>query len=61
MLKAIIKRGDTEIKKPKFHQYKKPISIKNIDINKTAAYNKVSFGKKSFLIFDCLQRCKKRN
>ena len=26
--------GDTEIKKQKFHQYKRPISIKNMYINK---------------------------
>ena len=28
MEKAIIKFGDTEIEKHKFHQYKKPTSIK---------------------------------
>ena len=35
MEKTIIKFGDIEIEKLKFHQYKRPISIKNIDINKT--------------------------
>ena len=34
MEKAIIKCGDIEVEKHKFHQHKRPISIKNIDINK---------------------------
>ena len=34
MEKTIIKFGDIEIEKQKFHQHKRPISIKNIDINK---------------------------
>ena len=33
MEKIIIKFGDIEIEKQKFHQYKIPISIKNTDIN----------------------------
>ena len=37
--KTIIKFGDTEIEKHKFYQYKRPISIKNIDINKTVVSN----------------------
>ena len=32
--KSVIKFGDIEIEKQKFHQNKRPISIKNIDINK---------------------------
>ena len=39
------------IEKLKFHQYKKPISIKNVDINKIVVSNKVSFGKKSSKYF----------
>ena len=31
--KAITKFDDAEIEKQKFYQYKRPISIKNIDIN----------------------------
>ena len=31
MEKAIIKFGDTEIKKQKLHRHKRPVSIKNID------------------------------
>ena len=38
MEKTVIKFGDTEIEKQKFHQYKQykisPVSIKDIDINK---------------------------
>ena len=48
MEKTIMKFGDIEIKKQKFHQHKRPISIKNIDINKIVVSNKVSFSKKSF-------------
>ena len=48
MEKTITKVGDIEIEKQKFHQHKRPISIKNIDINKTLVFNKVSFGKKGF-------------
>ena len=33
MEKTIIKLGDIEIENQKFHQHKRPISIKNIDIN----------------------------
>ena len=40
----LIKFGDTEIEKHKFHQHKSPILINNIDI-------KVSFGKKGFKYF----------
>ena len=49
--KEIIRFGDTEIEKHKFRQYKRPISIKNVDINKTVVSNKVSFGKKGFKYF----------
>ena len=48
MEKTIIKFGDIEIEKQKFYQHKKPISIKDIDINKIIISNKVSFGKKGF-------------
>ena len=42
---------DTEIEKPKFHQYKRPISINNIDINKIVVSNKVSLGQNGFKYF----------
>ena len=47
----IIKFGDIEIKKQIFHQSKKTIFIKDIDINKIAVSSKVSFGKKGFKYF----------
>ena len=37
--------------KKKFHQHKRPIWIKNLDINKIVVCNKVSFGKKGFKYF----------
>ena len=40
MEKMIIKFGDIEIEKQKFHQHIRPISIKNIDINKIVVSNK---------------------
>ena len=46
MEKTVIKFGDIETKKQKFH--KRSISIKNKDINKIAVSNKISFGKKDF-------------
>ena len=51
MEKTTIKFGDIEIKKQKFYWYERPISIKDIDINKIVASNKVSFGKKGFKYF----------
>ena len=51
MEKTVIKFGDIEIEKYKFHQYKRPVSIKNIDINKTVVSNKVYLGKKVFKYF----------
>ena len=51
MVKTIIKFGDNEIEKEKFHQHKRPISINKIDINKIVVSNKTSFGKKGFRYF----------
>ena len=51
MEKKIVKFGDLEIEKQTFHQHKTPILIENIDINKIAVSNKVSFGKKGFKYF----------
>ena len=39
MDEKILKFGDTEIKKHKFHQHKSRISTKNIDINKIVVSN----------------------
>ena len=46
---TIIKFGDTEIEKFKF-QYKKPISIRNINMYKIVS-NKISFRKRGFKYF----------
>ena len=51
MGKTIMKFGDIEIEKQKFHHHKRSISIKNVDINKIVVSNKVSFGKKGFKYF----------
>ena len=47
----IIKFDGTEIEEYEFHQYKSPISINNIDINKIAGSNKFTFGKQDFKYF----------
>ena len=61
MEKTIIKFGDIEIEKQKFHQYKRHISINNIDINKMVVSNKVSFGKKGLSISSAIKMLKKLN
>ena len=58
-MEKVIKFGDTEIQKQKFHQYKELISIKNIDIKKIVVSNKVSFGKKGFKYFIGYKNTKK--
>ena len=51
MEKTVIKFGYIEIKKQKFHQHKRPLSIKNIEINKIVLSSKVSSDKKGFRFF----------
>ena len=51
MDKKIIKFDDAEKKKYKFDQYKRPILIDNIDVNKIVVSNKISFGKNDFKYF----------
>ena len=51
MGKNIIKFDDTEIEEYKFHQYKSPILIKDIDINERVLSNKFPFGKQDFEYF----------
>ena len=51
MEKAIIKFGDIEIRKQKFHQHKEPFSKKSIKIDKIVVFNKVPLGKKGFKCF----------
>ena len=48
MEKPIWKFDGTYIGKQKFNQNKRPISIKNIDLNKIVVSNKVYFSKKVF-------------
>ena len=43
--------SESEIQKQKFYQYKRPISIKKIDINKIVVSNKVLIGKERFKYF----------
>ena len=50
-IEKLIKFGDFEIQKQKFHEHKGPISIKNIDITTILVSDKVSFGKKGFKYF----------
>ena len=45
----------------KFHQHKRPISIKNVDIEKIVVSNKVRFGKKGFKYFIGYKDAKKLN
>ena len=48
MDKKVIKFDDTVIKKYKLHQYRRPISIDNIDVNKIVVSNRIFFGKNDF-------------
>ena len=59
MDKKIIKFDETEIEKYKLHKNKNPILINNIDINKIAVSNKVSFGKNDFKYFIDYKNSKK--
>ena len=59
MDKKIIKFDGTETKKYKFHQYKRPISTDNIDVDKIVVSNKISFGKNDFKYFIGYKNAKK--
>ena len=48
MEKTVIKFDGIKIPKQKFHQHKRPISIKNVDIDKIVVSNKVPSGTKGF-------------
>ena len=50
-MEEVIKFGDIEIQKQKFHQHEETISIKNINIIKIVVSSKVPFGKKGFKYF----------
>ena len=49
------------MQKQKFHQHKRPISIKNVDIENIVVSNKVRFGKKGFKYFIGYKDAKKLN
>ena len=51
MYKRNIKFDGTEIEEYEFHPYKSPISINDIDINKTAVSAKFPFDKRDFKCF----------
>ena len=55
MDKKVIKFDDTEIKEYQFHQYRSPILINAIDINKIVTSNKFLFGKQDLKIIKKLK------
>ena len=57
--KTIIKFEDIEIEEQKFHQYKRSIPIKKIDINNIVVSNKTSFGKKVLNVSLAIKMLKK--
>ena len=59
MEKTIIKFGDIKMKKQKFHQYKRPISIDNIDVDKIVVSKNLSFDKNRFKYFISNKNTKK--
>ena len=55
--KEILTFGDTEIEKNKFYRYKSPIFLKDVDIEKVLASNKITFDKKrtiNTLLITCI-------
>ena len=51
MGKQIITFGNTEIEKHKFHQHKSPVSIYDVNVDRTEVPNRFPFGKKDFKHF----------
>ena len=51
MDKKNIKFDDTEVEEYEFNQYKSPILINDVDINKIVVSNKFPFGKQDFKYF----------
>ena len=47
----IIAFGNIKVEKYKFHQYKSPFSINDVDISKIVLSNSVTFSKKGFKKF----------
>ena len=50
---------DIDIERQKFHQYERPISIKNKDVNKIVVFNKVFLAKKVLNISSVIKMVKK--
>ena len=50
MGKEILRFDDIEIQKDKFYQYKSPIFLEDVDIDKVLLCNKISFGEKKLEI-----------
>ena len=59
MDKKIKKIDDTEIEKYELYQYKRPILIDNIDLNKIVVSNRISFDKIDFKYLICYKDAKK--
>ena len=59
MNKKVIKFDYTVTEKYKLHQYRRPISIDNIDVNKRVVSNKIFFGKNDFKYFIGYEDAKK--
>ena len=59
MEETSINFGDIGTEEQKSHQYKKSISIKDIDINNKVVSNKVYFGKNGFKYFISYKDAKK--
>ena len=51
MVKEILAFGNTEIEKNKFYLHKRPIFLKNVDIEKVLASKKISSGGKNYKYF----------
>ena len=51
MSKEIITFGDNEIRKHKFHRYKSPILLENVNIDNTLVCNKISSGEENYKYF----------
>ena len=59
MEKTVIKFGDIEIQKEKFHQNEGPILIKNVETDNIVVSNKVPFDKKNLNILLVTKMLKK--
>ena len=51
MEKTVIRFDDIKIPKQKFRQHKRPVSIKNVDIDKIVVPSKVPFVKKGVYFY----------